>query len=54
MARNNKNFKFMNNYQFGKFLMRYVENYKETLEESDKIRSAIDNLFEKTRTFFHK
>jgi len=34
--------------------MRYVENFNETLEECDKIRSAIDNLFEKTRSFFHK
>ena len=52
--RNNENFKFMNNFQFGKFLMRYVENFKETLEESDKIRSAIDNLFKNTRSFFRK
>jgi len=53
-VRNNKNFKFMNKYQFGIFLKRYVENFKGTLEEADKIKSAIDNLFKETRSFFHK
>ena len=55
ISRSNKNFQFMNNYQFGKLLSSYVENFAESIEQSDKIRSAIDNIFEnQTRHFFNK
>ena len=35
--------------------MNYVENFKESIEQSDKMRSVIDNIFDnKTRKFFFK
>ena len=50
-----RDIKFMNNYQFGKLLTSYVDNFAESIEQCDKIRSAIDNLFDRfTRFFFYK
>ena len=55
MARDKLNFHCMNNFQFGLLLKSYVDNFPESIEQSDKIRSVIDNIFnEKTRGFFKK
>ena len=55
MARDNKYLQFMTSYQFGKLLKSYVDNFAESIEQCDKIRSAIDNIFDRfTRFFFYK
>jgi hypothetical protein len=55
IARCNEHFQFMNNYQFAKLLTSFVENFAESIEQSDKIRSCIDNIFDnETRSFFYK
>lgn len=45
----------MNDFQICKFLMSIVENFPDVLEQSEKIRHAIEYQFEtKTKSFFHK
>ena len=46
VARSNEDFEFINNFQFGKLLTSFVENFAESIEQSDKIRSSIDNIFD--------
>jgi len=41
-VRMRKEFKPMNKYQFGNFLMNYVNYFPESIELSEKVMSAID------------
>ena len=55
VARQSEDFNCMNNFQFGNLLKSYVKNFAESIEQSDKMRSVIDNIFDnKTRKFFFK
>jgi hypothetical protein len=45
----------MTNFEFSNFLMSIVENFPDIIEQSEKIRQAIDYRFESTtKSFFHK
>ena len=45
----------MTDYQFSKFLSSIVDNFPEVIDQSEKIRQAIDFRFESTtKSFFHK
>lgn len=45
----------MNDFQFSKFLMSIVDNFPDVIEQSEKLRQAIDYRFESTtRSFFFK
>jgi len=55
LALNEKDSKPMNNYQLGKLVLNWIENYLEDFEQCDKIKSLIDDQFEKhTASYIYK